>query len=131
MPKAAPRPCTVAGCGVLVAGGGRCPAHPIKAWTKRASRDGTTTERGYGHAWRKLRRQILERDNYLCQISLREGRVVAAVTVDHVINKATWLDLHGTLAGVDEPTNLQSLCKEEHTKKTLAEAREGARGLQR
>ena len=116
---------------MLVAGGGRCPAHPIKAWAKRAARAGTTTERGYGHEWRKLRREILERDNYLCQVSLHEGRIVAATEVDHVINKATWLDLHGTSAGVDEPSNLQSLCTEEHRKKTLAEAREGARGLQR
>lgn len=131
MAKAAKRPCTYPGCGVLVGGGSRCDAHPIQQWAKRQARQGTTTERGYGHAWRKLRKLILERDGYLCQVALAEGRIEAATEVDHRINKATWLELHGTLAGVDDPSNLQAISATRHRLKTREEARAGAAGIQR
>lgn len=128
MAKAAPRPCTAPGCGLLVHdGSGRCEKHPKPKWAKRAPLAGTTTERGYGYAWRKLRKQILERDQYLCQVALGEGRVESATEVDHVINKALWLDLHGTLAGVDDPSNLQAISSARHAEKTQREAQAGAR----
>ena len=128
MPGDAARICTSPGCSRLVRdGGNRCHLHPAKAWVKSAGLDGTTTERGYGHAWRKLRTSILERDGYLCQVALAEGRLVPASEVDHVISKGEWLSLHGTLHGVDDPSNLQAISQEAHRDKTLREAAE-ARG---
>lgn len=96
---------------------------------KAAPRQGNTTERGYGHAWRKLRTFILERDHYLCQVSMAKGLVVQATEVDHRIGKAEWLALHGTLHGVDDPSNLQAISHEEHAAKTQAEAAAGLRRI--
>lgn len=85
---------------------GKCPR--VKAWGNR--RQGTTTERGYGHAWRKLRRQVLERDSYLCVPCLARGLYVEAREVDHITGKAD--------GGTDDPGNLQSICTPCHRAKT-------------
>lgn len=60
--------------------------------------------RGYGSAWDRLRIQILKRDHYLCVGCMARGRYTPAVTVDHIISRAK----HGT----DDPSNLQSLCRD-------------------
>ncbi|KQV85446.1 HNH endonuclease [Rhizobacter sp. Root1221] len=113
---------------MLVQGGSRCELHPLVQWAKRHGRDGNTTQRGYGHAWRKLRKLVLERDGYLCQVAKAEGRLEPATEVDHKINKALWLQLHGTLDGVDDPSNLQAINAVRHALKTRAEAQVGATG---
>lgn len=82
---------------------------------------GTAESRGYGWKWKKLRAQILLRDRYICQISLKLGFIVAATEVDHIVSKAEWLRRHGNLNKVDDPSNLQAVCKEEHEKKSLEE----------
>jgi len=128
MPQSLPRPCTYPGCSALVRDGARCERHKVYAGSFADSRRGSRHERGYGAAWDKLRRQILERDNYLCQPSLRAGRVVQATQVDHIVNKAEWLRVHGTLAGVDDPANLQAICEAEHRKKTQLESNRGRGG---
>lgn len=63
-----------------------------------------------GRVWRRLRKQIFERDNYLCQICETK-------------DKLTPVTLHGKLHGVcdhikavsqggtDEPSNLQTICQ--------------------
>ena len=71
---------------------------------------GTSTERGYGTAWRKLRDCILKRDFYLCQVCAAKGRVTPANQVDHVIPKVK--------QGTDEETNLQSICDPCHRDKS-------------
>lgn len=38
----------------------------------------------WSRAWRRKREQILRRDKYLCQISLRYGKYVEATTVHHI-----------------------------------------------
>ena len=68
---------------------------------------------GYGTAWVKLRLVILQRDGYLCLECKRKGFVKTANQVDHIISKA----LHGT----DDESNLQSLCKPCHVRKTIEE----------
>lgn len=83
-------------------------------WSRRPSRKGSTTSRGYGHAWRKLREEILRRDDYLCVSCSKSGRHVPATDVDHIINKAS--------GGGDEASNLQSLCRKCHKQKTQIEA---------
>lgn len=85
---------------------------------------GTRYERGYGTAWTKLRLTILQRDCYLCQQCMRDGRVTALCVkpydhaVDHIKPKAK--------GGTDHPSNLQSLCAEHHLEKSLREAAEGS-----
>ena len=64
--------------------------------------DQSASARGYGHAWRKLRKEILLRDKGLCQECLRLGRLSKATIVDHITPKAK--------GGTDDPDNLQSLC---------------------
>lgn len=114
------RPCREWGCPNLVKSRsqkGYCDNHASKRsnWNKRPERTGSTTERGYGHAWRKLRKQVLERDSYLCVQCSKTGRVAEATDVDHIKAK-----VHG---GIDDLDNLQSLCSPCHKEKTAKEGR--------
>lgn len=73
----------------------------------------STTARGYGYAWQRLRERILKRDRWLCQACKREGRTVAATNVDHILNKRR--------GGTDDPGNLESLCDWHKTVKDAAD----------
>jgi 5-methylcytosine-specific restriction protein A len=75
----------------------------------------SSSARGYGSAWQKLRREILERDRGLCQPCQRSGRVTLAREVDHIVNKAR--------GGTDDPGNLQAICRVCHQQKTARESR--------
>ena len=115
------RPCREWNCPNLVKSRsqkGFCDDHADKRsnWTRRVDRTGSTTERGYGHAWRKLRERILKRDNYLCVACGAKGRLTEATDVDHIKAKA-----HG---GTDEEDNLQSLCTPCHREKTAKEGKQ-------
>jgi 5-methylcytosine-specific restriction protein A len=122
MPTAAPKPCTR--CGVLVRdGSSRCEAHKVLDTGRFADRKrGTRHERGYGSAWDRLRLVILARDHGICQPCKREGRIHEGTHVDHRVNKAEWMRLHGSLDGVDDESNLQAINAECHRLKTAAEA---------
>ena len=114
------RPCCEWGCPNLVrtrAQGGYCDNHASKRsnWNARNRRIGSTTERGYGHAWRKLRESILKRDSYLCVKCRSEGRLIEATDVDHIKAKAR--------GGTDDPDNLQALCAPCHKSKTANEGK--------
>jgi 5-methylcytosine-specific restriction protein A len=84
---------------------------------------GTASERGYDYRWVKLRKRILERDYYLCQACLRDGRATPLTVkpydyaVDHIKAKAQ--------GGTDHPSNLQALCTPCHDAKSLVEAAQG------
>lgn len=107
------RPCSKAGCKEL-ANGRFCTAHNVPA--NRYSYDtrrGTPAERGYDADWRRVRKQALNRDSYLCQACL--PRVTPATDVDHILTVHTRPDLRLDLS------NLQSLCKECHSRKTSLE----------
>jgi 5-methylcytosine-specific restriction protein A len=127
MPSAAPRPCTYPGCGQLVHGGSRCEQHRrLHTGAFGDGARGSRHERGYGTEWDKTRRRILGRDAGVCQHCLREsGLVHAGNEVDHIVNKAEWKRRHGTLDGVDDDDNLQTICRDAHRLKTQAEARRG------
>lgn len=88
------------------------------AWSKL-----TRQERGYGWEWERLREKILKRDKYICRCSgcARSGRVLPATHVDHKVSKAAWKEKHGTLDGVDDPSNLQAINVDCHSLKTLLE----------
>ena len=114
------RPCREWNCPNLVKSRsqkGYCDEHASKrsGWTRRVDRTGSTTERGYGYAWQKLRKQILKRDNYLCVKCSEQGRLTEAKEVDHIKAKA-----HG---GTDDWDNLQSLCTPCHREKTAKEGK--------
>lgn len=113
MPQRAPTMCRHPRCKVLVHDrSGFCQAHQ-RTW--RITSTGSATERGYGAEWRKLRYQILLRDNGLCQPHARMGKLVQATEVDHIRNKAS--------GGTDDPSNLQAICRDCHRRKTLSESR--------
>lgn len=70
----------------------------------------TTTQRGYGAKWRKIRKAILSRDKGLCQPCLKQDRYTRATEVDHIVEKA--------IGGTDSPSNLQAICTTCHRDKT-------------
>ena len=79
---------------------------------------GTRHERGYGAAWVKVRRVILNRDMHLCQPCREAGRITTARTVDHIKPKAE--------GGADDPDNLRAICSACHASKTTAEGHRAA-----
>lgn len=95
---------------------GRCPKHPRQGgWTD--PRRGSSTERGYGWAWRKLRDRIMTRDCGLCQTCQRAGRIRTGNAVDHIRPKSQ--------GGTDDESNLECICPDCHRDKTAREARGG------
>ncbi len=129
MPVSAPKPCSA--CGVLVKdGSARCDVHKVRQGQFGDSRRGSRQSRGYGAAWEKTRRRILQRDNGVCQCDecKQLGRLRMANEVDHRINKATWKRLHGSLEGCDDDSNLQSINAQCHRAKTAREAQHGRGG---
>lgn len=120
MPNLAPKPCRKLGCNALVRDGSSyCAAHKVdaKIGTFADKTRGSRQSRGYGAAWDKLRKQILLRDNGLCQPCLEQDVITPAKQVDHIVAKA-----HG---GTDDESNLQAICVACHKAKT---AKESARG---
>lgn len=104
-------------------------AHKVKPGSFADSRRGSRHERGYGAAWDKLRARILKRDAGLCQCAdcKHLGRIRVATQVDHIVNKAEWRRLHGSLVGVDAESNLQAINAECHRLKTQREAGRGGK----
>lgn len=113
MPARPPKPCAHPGCVALVRKG-RCPAHERIAGSFADAARGTSTERGYGSAWRRLRLRVLRRDCGLCQPCLRANRVTLAQQVDHIIPKAE--------GGSDDMENLEAICAPCHNVKTQRES---------
>jgi 5-methylcytosine-specific restriction protein A len=68
-------------------------------------------ERGYGTAWDKLRKVVLQRDRHLCQLCKEAGRVRVGTHVDHILAKAN--------GGSDDLTNLRVVCASCHALKTI------------
>ena len=107
MPNAARKPCSKSGCKELSTGR-FCDLHaPTEATLKNKYR-GSSTERGYGSDWQKVRLQALQRDKYLCQHHLPTP--VPALDVHHIQMITDRPDLRLVLA------NLVSLCRECHSK---------------
>lgn len=126
MPHRAPTACSTARCpGHAVGGSGRCASC---GGTERRAYDrarGSSSRRGYGARWRKLRGLVLARDAYTCQgrgsDGRRCGRAVAGrdAQVDHIVGRRA--------GGLDELANLQTLCLSCHSRKTATEGRWGPR----
>lgn len=118
MPKAAPKPCTQ--CGRLVHDGtARCDLHKVRPGSFADERRGNRHKRGYGTEWDKTREAIKVRAHGLCEPCLTVGIAHEGHECDHVISKAEWRRVHGSLAGVDAPTNLQWMNRDCHAAKTV------------
>ena len=82
-------------------------------WTGTSgSLRGKTSERGYGHDWQQVRKIALARDKHLCQECLRNGRIIPALHVDHIVPIKSAPDLRLDVS------NHQSLCEPCHAAKT-------------
>ncbi len=113
------RPCKEPGCPKLTLDKSGCcerhKAEQVCGWD--ISNGGKSShQRGYGASWRRLRKQILDRDQHLCQVCRKQ----TATEVDHIIGKAD--------GGTDDPGNLQAICTRCHKKKTARERAEMRRG---
>lgn len=111
MPISARKPCSHAGCNVLVRGVSRCDKH--KSDNKRLvdQNRGSASERGYGHKWRKAREGFLKK-HPLCVSCESTGITTAAVVVDHIIPHRGNKDIFW------DRDNWQPLCKSCHDRKT-------------
>lgn len=77
---------------------------------------GNSASRGYGHRWRKAREGYFAK-HPLCVQCQKEGRVVAATDLDHIIPH------RGDKGRFWDRTNWQGLCKAHHSAKTAREDR--------
>ena len=89
-------PCRTPRCRAIAGPRGLCAGH-ARAYERRR---GTAAERGYGAAWRVLRRRILARDP-ICRDESDCSE--PSVEVDHIQPKI--------LGGDDDPANLRGLCQ--------------------
>lgn len=111
MPMAAPKVCAHAGCMAIASSGSRCDKHISEATSWGAWQNGrTSSQRGYGAMWRKIRADVMVRDNYLCQTCKRAKTITAANAVDHIKPKSQ--------GGTDNMNNLEAICNDCHKTKT-------------
>lgn len=94
--------------------GGRCSVCGPKRQADQAydRQRGSAAQRGYDRRWQRLRLMHL-RASPLCVECLKRNIVIQASEVDHILPKR--------LGGDDSDTNLQSLCKSCHSRKTMRE----------
>lgn len=112
MPSLAPRLCT---CGQVHCG--PCPRAIHRHAQHQAINDrrrGTSSNRGYGADWRKIRARVLAEEP-LCMCPDHQGRddSPASDTVDHILPKAR--------GGTDARDNLQGIHHDCHSRKTAKE----------
>lgn len=107
MPYKSKRPCASPGCSNLV-------EHGEIYCSKHKSNKLRSYTGAYKGAWQSLRTMYLKR-NPLCEECKRKGIITVATEVDHIIPIKLRPDLRL------EWTNLQSLCKSCHSKKTRSE----------
>lgn len=81
--------------------------------------------RASGGAPKYLRKRVLARDGYQCQLRCGGICTERATQVDHVVNVAAILRSGGTHAVAHAISNLQAVCAECHAHKSERERREG------
>ena len=111
MPSAPVKPCKHPGCPNL-----GCKEHTSSVSRRAYDKErGSAHSRGYDSEWNRVRKQALQRDRFLCLHCLAANRVILAIDVDHIVPVTVRPDLRLDL------TNLQSLCRSCHVRKTKAE----------
>ena len=114
MARALPGPCRHPGCPAVTTDT-YCPEHASIASDRHREYDRSrksTTARGYGAQWRRLRDMVLRREP-LCRRCRAEGRRRIATEVDHILPLKQ--------GGTNRWDNLQPLCHSCHVKKTKEE----------
>lgn len=82
----------------------------------RARRRNPSLRRWYRTArWARLRQYVGQRDFWMCQACLKAGREESGNEIDHILRASIKQDLFW------DASNLQTLCKSCHSKKTKAE----------
>lgn len=99
------RPCL--DCGRLTTNPSRCDAH-MAVWNARVERRrGSSTARGYGAAWRKVARVVMDKHlstyGHYCPGFEVPAHAASDLTVDHIQPRS--------LGGSDQPDNLRVLCR--------------------
>lgn len=117
MPVKAKTPCRQGGCRSLLDKPGFCDKHrreTFKAQRQAMSIDKAEHDRFYHRAaWKKVRALQLQLEP-LCRQCRKEGRLVAATVVDHIIERSK--------GGADyDQNNTQSVCQSCHNAKTRRE----------
>jgi Restriction endonuclease len=99
------RPCLI--CSRLTANPSRCDVHQREAERERGRQRGSSTARGYGAAWRRLRAELIGKwvaeYGYVCPGWQRPSHTARELTLDHVIPLSK--------GGASHPDNLRVLCK--------------------
>lgn len=115
MPRSPKKPCRHPGCPELV-DGLYCTEHKRlhNRHYEKYQRNPETRKR-YDHSWRKRRNQFI-RQHPLCVHCLANGKATLAKEVDHILPLSQ--------GGTHDESNLQSLCKSCHSRKS---AKEGSR----
>ena len=110
MPWKPKKPCKSIGCPKLTHGR-YCEDHAeLEHISKEGARGrGSSTKRGYGYAWQKLRKYVLLHQP-VCKGFDGEHCGRAAQEVDHILPLSE--------GGTNDLDNLQGLCKSCHSKKT-------------
>lgn len=108
------RACTRPGCPGVVRDGECSSCGPLRRQRAATERHydeerGSSSQRGYGRRWRRLRIQVLAAEP-LCRECAERGLVVVATDVDHIVPKRN--------SGTDELSNLEPLCHSCHSRKT-------------
>lgn len=110
MPRRAPRLCNNPGCGQFqVSGSSYCTEHTKKRrqeWQNAKPRP-SSTKRGYGREWRKIRERVLS-EQPICIFCMDAGRLTAANVVDHIDGNSR----------NNDRANLRSLCAPCHSRRT-------------
>lgn len=122
MPSRPKSICRAPACGKLLDLPGYCEKHKKAVRKKEDERRGTAAERGYDSKWARVRGFYL-RKHPLCVYCRRDGRVVAANVVDHIVpHRLKEAIDSGDEARIskaralfwDSANNWQSLCKPCH-----------------
>ena len=106
MPWKSKKPCNRPGCHTLTLER-FCDVHKGQDRKDGNEWRGSSTERGYGYAWQKIRKGVLAEEP-LCRFHLAEGRAVAAAEVDHIDGNSR----------NNARENLRALCKSCHSSRT-------------
>ncbi len=126
MPKRPGKPCSKPGCpNKALPGKSRCEQHQTTQQSKEVQREydkqrATSSQRGYGANWQKLRRMVLNNEPLCRRCKEKENKLTSAKEVHHIDNDSSNNALD----------NLMPLCSRCHstiTNKERAEkpAREG------
>lgn len=118
MPQRPLKPCRLVSCKSLTRNSGYCDEHAElgKAWVTRQG-----SGRG-GRPWRRLRDQVLRRDQYICrcEVCAASKRIREATEVDHIIPLSQ--------GGTDVMSNLRAINVDCHREKTQREAKASSGG---